>query len=141
MRALRLKTSTAKKLRRDQSDAEKKLWLHVRDRRLEGLKFRRQAPIGTFVADFACVEAMLIVELDGGQHAEEQAGYDTRRTAYLQGLGYRVLRFWNADVLMNTEGVLTEIVRAAREAEQGPHPNPLPEGEGATQRTRREDHE
>jgi very-short-patch-repair endonuclease len=125
---LRLKTSLAKTLRRDQTDAERKLWMILRDRRLEGLKFRRQAPIGPYVADFVCVEAMLVIEVDGSQHAEARATYDARRTAYLESLGYRISRFWNSDVLKNIDGVAIEIVRMVR---QGPHPNPLPEGEGA----------
>ncbi|MCX5515909.1 endonuclease domain-containing protein [Kaistia algarum] len=128
MRAFRLKTSLAKTLRRNQTDVERRLWSHLRDRRLEGLKFRRQVPIGPYVVDFACVEALLVIELDGSQHVEEQAAYDGRRTTYLKGLGYQVLRFWNSDILTNIEGVAIEIVRMAR---QGPHPVPLPEGEGA----------
>ncbi|MCX5497168.1 DUF559 domain-containing protein [Kaistia dalseonensis] len=125
---MRHKTSLAKSLRRGQTDAERTLWFQLRDRRLEGLKFRRQVLIGPYVADFVCIEAMLVVALDGSQHAGVRVDYDARRTEYPQGLGYRVLRFWNSDVLTNIDGVATEIVRMVR---QGPHPNPLPEGEGA----------
>ena len=99
----------AARLRRDMTDAERKLWFAVRDRRLGGLKFRRQVTLGPFIVDFLCVEARLIVELDGGQHGEE---VDGRRTAYLEAQGYRVMRFWNNDVIESFEGVLEAILRA-----------------------------
>lgn len=82
----------ASPLRTEQTDVERAFWLKVRDRRLDGFKFRRQATVGPYVADFLCVEAKLIVELDGGQHCEE---VDAERTAFLKDRGYRVLRFWN----------------------------------------------
>jgi adenine-specific DNA-methyltransferase len=101
----------AGRLRRDMTDVERKLWYAVRDRRLEGFKFRRQATIGTYVVDFLCAEAMLIVELDGGQHNEE---IDAKRTAFLERSGYRLLRFWNSDVTESLDGVLQSILTARR---------------------------
>lgn len=116
----------ARRLRRAQTDAERALWFRLRDRRLAGLKFRRQIPIGFFIVDFCCESARLIVELDGGQHAERNAE-DAMRTADLEALGYLVLRFWNNDVINNTDGVLKTILATARQ--DPPHPNPLPFGE------------
>jgi very-short-patch-repair endonuclease len=106
-------TAVARKLRVNFTDAEARLWRHLRDRRLAGAKFRRQFPIGPYVADFVCVEAMLIVEADGGQHAE-QVECDAARTAFLERSGYRVLRFWNDEVLRETDGVLTVIAGALK---------------------------
>ncbi|OQW48056.1 MAG: DNA methylase [Proteobacteria bacterium SG_bin6] len=97
----------ARRLRRDATDVEQRFWLAVRDRRLGGFKFRRQVTIGPFVADFACIERRLIVELDGGQHDQEA---DAARTAYLEGLGWRVRRFWNNEVVENFEGVLQVVL-------------------------------
>jgi very-short-patch-repair endonuclease len=97
----RFAASAAKKLRTNSTDAERKLWHHLRDRRLLGHKFVRQQPVGPLIADFACREADLIVELDGGQHARAIA-QDADRTAALAEYGYVVLRFWNNDVLTNT---------------------------------------
>ena len=96
----------AARLRRDQTDVEQRFWMAVRNRRLQGCKFRRQATIGNYVVDFLCVEKMLIVELDGGQHDEL---VDANRTAFLEACGYRVLRFWNNEVLENLEGVLEAV--------------------------------
>ncbi len=121
-----LRVGTARRLRRDQTDAERTLWFRLRDRRLNGMKFRRQMPIKSYVVDFCCESARLIVELDGGQHAERSAD-DARRTAELENFGYVVLRFWNNDVLSNTDGVVEAIV--ATVAHVPPHPNPLPNGE------------
>jgi very-short-patch-repair endonuclease len=105
----RFSAQAARKLRVNSTDAERKLWYHLRDRRLLGLKFVRQQPVGPFIADFACREADLIIELDGGQH-DDAASRDDRRTAVLAEHGYAVLRFWNDDVLNNTEGVLQIIM-------------------------------
>ena len=88
------------------------MWSRLRNRRLENLKFRRQVPRGPFIADFLCDEAMLIVEVDGSQHGDRTAE-DERRTVYLQSLGYLVLRFWNLDVLQNTDRICDHIWEVA----------------------------
>lgn len=99
----------ARRLRRDSTDAEKKLWQHLRNRQINHHKFRRQWPIGPYIADFVCFEAKLIIELDGGQHTLET---DAARTAFLNDQGWTLLRFWNNDVMTNTEGVLRTILNA-----------------------------
>jgi len=119
-----LATARSRALRRNQTDAEARLWHHLRDRRLAGCKFRRQVPLGPYFADFACAEKCLIIELDGGQHAE-LAARDAQRSAYLQQRGFTVLRFWNDQVLRETDAVLEEILRHL-DGETAPHPNPLP---------------
>jgi very-short-patch-repair endonuclease len=91
------------------TDAERRLWFDMRDRRLAGYKFRRQHPIEDFVVDFACTKHHLVVEADGGQHADNEK--DGRRTAKIEALDWRVLRFWNHDILANTEGVILTILR------------------------------
>ena len=106
----------AQRLRRETTDAERKLWSVLRNRDLEGAKFRRQQPIGPFIADFVCQEHRLIIEADGGQHTDSLV--DGRRTAFLKGKGYRVLRFWNNDILNNLDGV-TEVIANALST---PHP-------------------
>ena len=115
-------TPVARKLRRRSTDAEQHLWRHLRSRQLEGAKFVRQFPIGAHIADFACREAHLVVELDGGQHSPEA---DAPRTACVESYGYRVLRFWNNDVLENIEGVLETIRRDILLARN----SPIPDGE------------
>jgi very-short-patch-repair endonuclease len=119
----------ARRLRREATDAEQRLWCHLRNRRLGGFKFKQQETIGRCVADFACVECHLVVEADGGQHCDEA---DADRTAYLNSLSWEVLRFWNNDILRNTDGVLEVILRAYDERRKGkPSPCPLPHaGEG-----------
>ena len=98
------------------TDAERRLWSGLRDRRLNGLKFRRQKQIGPYFVDFVCMEAKLIVEADGNQHHEEdRAWYDYRRTKYLEADGYKVLRFTNFDVLKHPTEVLARIAEAAGE--------------------------
>jgi len=128
----------ARRLRRSETDAERKLWFRLRNRRLAGLKFRRQHPIGPFVADFCCTEARLIIELDGGQHALKRRS-DTKRTAYLEGQGYRVLRFWNDEALSNTDAVLQRITLELGvhdcPSPSSPSPYPLPGGERDPERT------
>jgi very-short-patch-repair endonuclease len=111
----------AKNLRQSQTDCEIKLWYHLRGRRFENLKIRRQYPIGSYIADFICVEKMLLIELDGGQHADSKK--DVVRDNYLKSKGYITLRFWNSDVIENINGVLETI----RTSINNPHPNLLPE--------------
>lgn len=101
-------TIKARMLRRNQTDAEAALWRRLRARGLVNCKFRRQVPVGPYVADFLCKEAMLIVEIDGGQHSV-QVEYDQHRAAFLKACGYEVVRFWNNEVLMNLEGVLESL--------------------------------
>jgi very-short-patch-repair endonuclease len=101
------KTKLARELRRNQTDAEKVLWQRLRARQLHGAKFRRQVPIGNYIADFLCPDAKLIVELDGGQHVD--CARDVTRTKELEDAGFVVLRFWNNDVLTNEDGVLERI--------------------------------
>jgi very-short-patch-repair endonuclease len=96
-------------LRRQQTDAEKCLWRHLRNRGLNGYKFRRQYPVAPYVVDFVCLEKSLIVEIDGGQHAE-QLQHDGRRTAFLERKGFCVLRFWNNEVLTGTDAVLESLL-------------------------------
>lgn len=97
-----------KHLRRNLTDAERKLWQSLRNRQLKNHKFRRQVEIGDYVVDFACLEKQLIVEVDGGQHLNRSK--DQERTLELEKQGYQVLRFWNDDVLKNLDGVLQVIV-------------------------------
>jgi very-short-patch-repair endonuclease len=101
----------ARQLRRTQTDAERVLWARLRSRQLHGVKFRRQQPLGPYVADFCSHEAQLVIELDGSQHAEQVAA-DEQRTNYIQSRGFRVLRFWNDQVLINPKGVLETIAAA-----------------------------
>jgi very-short-patch-repair endonuclease len=107
----KLLQARARRMRRADTDAESRLWNALRARRPGGWKWRRQVPIGPFIADFFCVDARLVLELDGGQHSE-RIDYDARRTAYLQTHGLRVLRFWNAEVLTNRDGVCLTILDA-----------------------------
>jgi very-short-patch-repair endonuclease len=100
-------TPVARRLRRDATEVEAALWQRLRARQIEGVKFRRQFPIGPYVVDFACIEARLVIELDGGQHADSMT--DATRTAEIEAAGYTVLRFWNNDVIENIEGVLEAI--------------------------------
>jgi BirA family transcriptional regulator, biotin operon repressor / biotin---[acetyl-CoA-carboxylase] ligase len=114
-------TKRARQMRREPTEAERRLWSRLRSSGLD-VRFVRQRPIGPVIADFACRAARLIVELDGGQHGTD---YDHRRDAYLRGQGWRVLRFWNPDVLSNMDGVL-ETIRLALIEQQviAPHPSP-----------------
>jgi very-short-patch-repair endonuclease len=119
-----LQRSRAKNLRHQMTDAEARLWTALRAHRLDGLSFRRQTLIGRFIVDFCCHDCRLIVEIDGGQHAE--SAKDVERDRWLASKSYRVLRFWNSDVLKNRTGVLETILAAARETT--PLPNPPPQG-------------
>ena len=110
-------TKAARKLRSQMTDAERKLWLSLKDRRFQSFKFRRQVPIGPYVADFLSFESRLVVEVDGGQHAG--SARDVERDRWLAENDFRVVRFWNNDVLSNLEGVLTAL---AAELHNTPHP-------------------
>ncbi len=103
----------ARSLRKNPTNAERLLWQHLRRRRLAGFRFRRQHSIGPYICDFACLEAAIVVELDGSQHVE-QSDYDERRDAFLRSQGYRVLRFWNNDVLVQINVILETIFEALR---------------------------
>jgi len=116
----------ARTLRRQASKAECVLWQHLRARRQMGYKFRRQMVIEPFIVDFASMEARLIIEADGGQHSS-QVAYDAKRTAQLETLGYRVMRFWNHEILAERERVFEQIRIALLEA---PSPQPSPGGRG-----------
>lgn len=119
----------ARALRGRMTDAERRLWLHLRAGRLNGFKFRRQHPIPPYIADFCCIEARLIVELDGSQHTESS---DRERTLFLQAQGWCMLRFWNHDALTQTDAVLEAILQAL--AARTLSPTPLPGGRGALKR-------
>ena len=120
----------ARDLRKSSPDAERAIWNALRNRQLDGHKFRRQHPVGAYFADFACIEAMLIVEIDGAQHFEPEAmDSDARRTVVLEAHGFHVLRFDDRQALTELEGVLTSILDWLHA--HCPHPNPLPQaGEG-----------
>ena len=102
-------TENARSLRKDMTDTERRLWHVLREKQLLDCRFRRQHPIGPYIADFACIDKKLLIELDGGQH-QEQIAYDQHRTAFLEMQGWQVLRFWNNDVLNNMDGVLMTII-------------------------------
>ena len=124
-------TRKARALRSSLTDAERKLWSHLRMRQVRGFKFRRQRPIGPYIVDFICLERRLIIEVDGSQHVQ-QAERDARRDDYLTGLGFNVLRFWDNSVLKETGAVL-EVIAQALEDEGDPHPDLPPlAGEGTT---------
>jgi len=118
----------ARELQRNLTDAERIIWYGVRAHRLNGVGFRRQAPIGPYIVDFVSHAAKLIVEIDGGQHFEnEQEKRDARRTRFLEAKGYRVLRFSNLDATRNRNGVLERIAEAAQAAAPSP-PSPASGG-------------
>ena len=103
----------ARRLRKRQTDAERLLWYRLRNRQFARYKFRRQYVIGNYIVDFVCLEHKLVIELDGGQHIE-QAGHDAKRSDYLSGLGFSLLRFWNDEILKETDSVLEAILRKLR---------------------------
>ncbi|HLG31293.1 MAG TPA: endonuclease domain-containing protein [Candidatus Brocadiales bacterium] len=117
-------TNIAKNLRKRATEAERLLWRYLCGKSLKELKFRRQQPIGRYVVDFVCFDKKVIIEVDGGQHAKHK---DMERDRWLQGQGFKVLRFWNNEVLNNLEGVLEKIKEVAL---SHPPPNPLPSREG-----------
>ena len=104
-------TQFARTLRHNQTDAERELWQLLRRRELAGYKFRRQMPLGPYIADFVCLSARLIIELDGGQHGE-QIAYDSERTKWLEAQSFRVFRFWNNQVFKERDAVLQTILSA-----------------------------
>ena len=105
-------------LRRNLTDAEAKLWAELRGRKIQGYKFRRQHPIEDYVADFACLSAKLVIEIDGATHStEEELAYDRKRTELLQGLGWRVIRFTNDEVFTDVDGVVEAIWEALKKRE------------------------
>jgi adenine-specific DNA-methyltransferase len=115
----------ARRLRKNPTDAEKRLWRYLRDKQLGGHRFRRQQPIGPYIVDFFCPQIGVVIEIDGGQHSPET---DDNRTRWLEAGGYRVIRFWNNDVLGNPEGVWSALAAMLREY---PPPRPSPSrGEG-----------
>jgi very-short-patch-repair endonuclease len=104
----------ARQLRANTTQAERNLWFSLRQLKSKGLHFRRQAPMDNYVVDFICHRAKLVIELDGSQHAEpENVAYDAARTKFLESRGYRVLRFWNSDVLKNRNGIMDTILATA----------------------------
>jgi very-short-patch-repair endonuclease len=107
------KFKKARNLRKEQTEQEKIIWSIIRNRQFYGLKFKRQVPIGIYIADFCCNEKKIVIELDGGQHNEpDETLYDKNRTEFLEAEGYRVIRFWNNDVNSNIEGVCEYIKRS-----------------------------
>ena len=109
----RQKVNAARELRRKQTDAENVLWAALRSIRSDGVKYRRQHPIGDYIVDFVCLEKRLVIEVDGGQHNEDMnTEKDNERTNWLEKEGYHVIRFWNNDVLTNIEGVVYRIREA-----------------------------
>jgi very-short-patch-repair endonuclease len=120
----------ARGLRKNMTDAERKLWRYLRQRQLDGHKFRRQVRIGPYIADFVCLDLQIVIEVDGGQHADARA-YDSRRDEYMLGQGFRVLRFWNNEVLSNMDGVWETIASEIKDKQPcgvTPHPNLPPQG-------------
>jgi adenine-specific DNA-methyltransferase len=123
--------SLGRALRRNQTDAEALLWRNLRGRRINRIKFRRQVPLADFIVDFASLEKNLVIELDGGQHADTEAK-DAARDERLRGMGFTVLRFWNSEVFQNLEGILAVIGKHCEDSSsQTPPPQPSPlKGEG-----------
>ena len=124
----------ARQLRRQQSEAEKCLWAVLRARQFHGYKFRRQFVIGSVIADFCCFEHRIVIEIDGGQHADQTAA-DQSRSAFLRSRGFRVLRFWNNEVLQNLNGLLEKLNQAfTRRHQTKPSPEPSPSGRGTSRK-------
>jgi len=115
-------------LRNNSTDAERFLWQRLRGRQMGGYRFRRQVPIGSYIADFVSIDAKLVIELDGGQHQEKRA-YDERRDRFMKTLGYRIIRFWDTQIFKETDAVLETIMRELESVR--PHPSLPPQaGEG-----------
>lgn len=109
----------ARDLRQNPTDAERKLWAHLRLRQVHGHKFRRQRPIGPYIVDFVCLEERLVIEVDGSQHLE-RALLDARRDDYLESLGFRVLRFWDNQVLNERDAIIEVIAQVLEKRKEGP---------------------
>jgi len=120
-------TARSRELRQNATQAERKLWQHISARKLQGVRFNRQFPIGQFICDFVSRDRMLVIELDGGQHSTSTE-YDAKRTRFLESQGYRVIRFWNDEVMENIEGVLQVI---GRTLDNMPSPSPSRRREGS----------
>ncbi|MBI2790606.1 MAG: endonuclease domain-containing protein [Gammaproteobacteria bacterium] len=120
----------ARRLRKDQTEAEKLLWSKIRNRYLQGYKFHRQYILGHYIVDFVCFECKIIIELDGSQHFD-QKGYDEERTLVLNEMGFTVLRYWNNEIFTDLNAVIEKISQYLFEQIkiEDPHPNPLPQGE------------
>ena len=122
-RRARLKRDTARRLRAEASEAERKLWSHLRRKQMALLRFRRQHPLGPYIVDFYCPAAKLVIELDGAQHGEDKAiAYDIARTEWLEARGFHVMRIWNHEFFENTDEVLERIWRSLKD-----RVSPLPE--------------
>lgn len=115
--------SHAKQLRRELTQEERRLWYLLRSRRFSRYKFRRQHPVGHYILDFACCEARLAIELDGGQH-DERYEYDVQRTVWLNKKGWMIMRFWNNELWQNEEAVLERIFKALQMLLPSPRPSP-----------------
>jgi len=127
----RLPTLRSRELRTNATKAERALWRQLRNRQIAGVRFNRQVPIGPYICDFVARTEKLVIELDGGQHCS-QADYDSARTSFLSARGYRVIRFWNNDVLGNLEGVVKVI---AAEFSDRPSPDPSRDAGGEEARS------
>ena len=122
-----MNVAKAREMRKNLTESEQALWKHLRMRQLAGCKFRRQQPIGPYIVDFVSFARKVIVEVDGGQHSQ-QAEYDSARTAWLEAQEYRVLRFWNRQVLKEIEAVKAVILKTLECSIDTPHLNPPPQG-------------
>ncbi|MDR3425606.1 MAG: DUF559 domain-containing protein [Alphaproteobacteria bacterium] len=122
MRTYRSKLA-ARRMRHDPTEAEQRLWSVLRNKQLQDYKFRRQHPIGSYIADFACLSHRLVVEADGGQHADNV--FDEKRTTDLERWGWQVVRFWNSDILGNTEGVFETLLKIIKDRHVSPYMPPM----------------
>ena len=126
-------TQSARALRNGSTKAERLLWLRLRQYRP---RFTRQLVVGPYIVDLACREARVAVELDGGQHAEQTADYDARRTAFLEDEGWMVVRLWNSEVVSNPDGAAEMVLQRCAERLGSTHPQPLPSRKGRARRPR-----
>lgn len=120
-------TETARKLRKNPTEAERVLWQHLRQKSIEGHRFRRQHPMGPYVLDFVCLEEKMVIEVDGGQHAADVVS-DANRTFWLKKNGFKVIRFWNHEVLKNLEAVIRVIRLSLSGSNDTPLLSPPPQG-------------